>query len=188
MTHPSITPALERQSAGHRLQRTLTGAAIVAALFGALVSTGSPAMADSDDGSTIANVAVAPGITLTGLTPSFTLSGAPGATVTGLAAVSFNVETNNVAGYAVTVLSRSADMVSADQDNSDVIPIGTLKVRAEGGTLWSPLSNSVAVTVHSQANRSIDGGDVLRNEYQIRIPVVNADTYTATLDYVATTL
>jgi hypothetical protein len=41
---------------------------------------------------------------------------------------------------------------------------------------------------HSQSTRSANGGDDLSNDYQLRVPVVNEDTYSATLDYVATTL
>jgi hypothetical protein len=162
----------------------LAGLALAATLFGAM---GAPAGAISDAGTTTANVGVESGITLTGLTASFTLSGTPGATVTGDGVVEFNVETNNVAGYAVTVQSQSEAMVPTLPGNTDTIPIAALTVR-EGSDDYQDVSEADPVTVHTQDGRSLDGGDSLSNDYQIRVPVVNADTYSATLDYVATTL
>jgi hypothetical protein len=144
-----------------------------------------PAASAAPGGSTVANVGVDSGITMTGLTPSFLLTGTPGQTVTGLNEVTFNVETNNPTGYSVTVQSQTASMAPAGAGNLDTIPIAALTVRESNSTLFTPLSTGT-VTVHTQAGRSANGGDALSNDFRIRIPVVNADTYSATLDYVAT--
>ena len=144
--------------------------------------------ASTDPTPTTANVEVSSAITLTNLTPTFTLTGIPGQTVDNvLAPVTFNVLTNNTAGYAVTVQSETATMVPAIA-NGDSIAIAALGVRETGTTPYSPMSSTVPVTVHSQDTRSGLTGDALSNDYQITIPNVNSDTYTATLDYVATTL
>jgi hypothetical protein len=160
------------------------------ALTSGLAVSGITAMAGpasaAAGGGTTANVGVTSGITMTGLTPSFTLTGAPGATITGLGAVTFNVETNNPSGYAVTVVSATATMLPALPATTDNIPIGALTVRTSGSGTYVPMSAGTAVQVHTQPGRSLDGGDSLSNDYQIRIPVVAVDTYSATLNYVAT--
>jgi hypothetical protein len=160
-----------------------------AACFGVAAGPASAAPGDTSGQSTTANVAVTSGITMTGLTSSFLLSGTPGSTQTGIGAVTYNVETNNVAGYAVTVTSAADTMDPADTvGNLDRIPIGDLTVRESGGSGYTGLSSSDPVTVHSQSGRSANGGDDLSSDFQIRVPVVNTDTYSATLNYVATTL
>lgn len=187
----TTTPATATPShrTGRILRGTLLGAALAVAFVGA--NPGSASAQDSGD-STVGNVAVEGGITLTGLTPSFTLTGTPGETVTGDGAVEFNVETNNVAGYAVTVQSAAATMLPANTvTNTDSIAIGDLTVRESGAGAFTPMTASGAgapVVVHTQATRSANGGDDLSNDYQINVPTVNVDTYSATLDYVATTL
>jgi hypothetical protein len=170
----------------HKLvRRGLVGAALSAALCATAAGS---AFAQSSSGSTTANVAVQSGIALTGLTSSFTLTGAPGTTATDAGAVGFNVETNDVAGYAVTVQSAASTLAPQAVGNTDTIPISALTVRQSGGGSYQPLSNVAPVLVHSQSGRSANGGDNLSNDYQITVPVVNADTYTATLNYVATGL
>jgi hypothetical protein len=72
--------------------------------------------------------------------------------------------------------------------NTDAIPIADLTVRETGDTVFLPMSSTDPVSVHTQTGRSANGGDELSNDYEIRVPVVNVDTYTATLDYVASTL
>jgi hypothetical protein len=146
------------------------------------------ALADDDSGTTVVNVAVPSGITLTGLTPSFTLNGAPGSTITEIGAVDFNVETNNPAGYVVTVISETPTLTPQTPGNPDSIPVEVVTVRENGGGTFSPLSNTEPVVVHTQSTRSANGGDDLSNDYRLRVPVVNEDTYSATLDYIATTL
>lgn len=174
-----------------RCGAALRGMAVVGSLIALVcVGTGSASAAagGTDTGSTTANVEVATAIDLTGLTPSFSLSGLPGATVTGLGAVTMTVQTNNLAGYAVTVQSATATLSPAAPTNGDSIPIGALSVRETGSTAYTPLSNATATTVHTQAVRSAEGGDELSNDYQVVIPFVNEDTYTTTLNYIATTL
>ncbi len=162
-------------------------AAVTLLAFGAAA----PAFAAPGDTSvdtTIANVEVSSAIALNALTPSFTLVGLPGATVTGNGAVEFNVETNNAGGYAVTVQAEDDVLNPADTDNPDVIPIGNLRVRETGDGAFTSLNDAAAVTVHRQAVRSASGGDALSNDYQVSIPFVASDTYSVTLDYVATAL
>ncbi len=172
---------------GRLILRSAVGAGAVALLAVGLAGTASAA---EDTDSTDANVAVASSIVLSGLTTDFTLSGIPGATVAGPAAVIFNVETNNLAGYAVTVQSQTATMEATAAGNVDSIPIGALSVRETGTTPYFPVSEDPleTVTVHTQATRSAEFGDNLSNDYSVDIPFVNQDTYTATLDYVAATL
>ncbi|TDW24388.1 hypothetical protein [Kribbella kalugense] len=169
-------------------RRGLLGVAAVAALAcgGAGVAAAVPGV--GSPGSTEANVAVSSAIALTGLTPSFTLTGVPGATVTGLGAVTMNVATNNLAGYAVTVESATATMAAGAPTNLDSVPIGALSVRESATTNYAALSSTVVRTVHTQSTRSIEAGDTISNDYQVVIPFVNEDTYTATLNYIATTL
>jgi hypothetical protein len=158
-----------------------------------VVAAAGAASADpiTDTGSTTANVGVNSSITLSGLTPSFTLTGIPGDTVTADEAVGFTVETNNLAGYNVTVRSATATLVHTALGNADSIPIGALQVRetnlATPGA-FTPVLSTGTVTVHSQSTRSAEGGDELSNDYKVTIPFVNQDTYSATLNYVAGTL
>ena len=176
-----------RKMSGRRvLLRGAVGAAAVASLAVGLAGTASAA----PGGDTLANVGVDSAITMTGLTPSFTLTGIPGDTVdTALAPVTFNVQTNNIGGYSVTVESATATLAATTGGNTDSIPIGALSVRETGTTPFTALSNAATATVHSQATRSdlVDGDD-LSNDYQVVIPFVNSDTYTATLNYLASTL
>jgi hypothetical protein len=185
MTTPTPRSASTPIPGGRLVPRVLVGAVAIVAFAGA--SAGSASAVD-DTGSTDANVEVSSAITLTDLTPSFELSGIPGATVTGLVAVTYNVETNNVAGYSVTVQSQTSTMVANAVGNADSIPIADLTAREGGVGTYAALSNTAALTVHTQATRSAEGGDELATDFQMAIPFVNSDTYTATLDYVATTL
>jgi hypothetical protein len=177
-----------RNNAGRIALRGLVGAVAVTALASAVTSPVGAAPGDTAPGTTNGHVEVASAISLTGLTPDFTLSGLPGATVTGLGAVTFTVQTNNLAGYAVTVQSQTATLVAGAAGNTDSIPIGALSVSEGGAAAYAPLSNTSAVTVHSQTGRSAEGGDELVNDYQAVIPFVNEDTYSVVLNYIATTL
>lgn len=154
----------------------------------ALVAGGTlAANADTDTGSTEGHVEVSTAIALTGLTSDFTLTGIPGGVVTEAGAVEFTVTTNNLAGYSVTVQSATATLVADTVGNTDSIPIGNLSV-SEVGTTFTPLSSTVPFVVHTQSTRSAEGGDDLSNDYEVDIPFVNTDTYSATLNYIATTL
>src|SRR4051812_7719606 len=95
---------------------------------GQLSSQVTTAQADEDTGTTIANVAVGLAITLTDLTPTFTLSGLPGVTVTDGGAVTMRVATNNFAGYTVTVQPDSVNLDPTINGNDDVIPMSLLQV------------------------------------------------------------
>ena len=178
---PSL-PALGRTA----LTRCAVAGGTLALLFAGIAGTASAAPLTSTD-SVLANVEVSSLITLSALTTDFTLTGLPGATVASVGAVTMNVETNNTAGYTVTVQPADDVLVPADTAvNPDTIGIGALSVRETGTTGYTPLDNTTPTTVHGQATRSASGGDVISNDYSVAIPFVNADTYSVTLNYVAT--
>lgn len=174
---PNLKPAL-RISGG--LGLLLAGALLAA-------TAGGPAFAASSSGSTTARVTVNSTITLSALPASFTLTGNPSSTVTSNGAVTMNVLTDNLLGYTVTVQAAAATLTGSG-GNTDTIPIANLKVRETGGAVFTPLSNVAPTLVHSQVTRSGSSGDTISNDYQVVIPFVNADTYTVTLNYVASTL
>jgi uncharacterized repeat protein (TIGR01451 family) len=127
-------------------------------------------------------------ISLAMQTNGFTLTGPPLTTVEGAPGiVAMTVTTNSPTGYAVTVRSMTVNLLPADAGvNPDVIPASDLHVRRTGETTYKPLS-TVAVLVHGQAAPSAPGGDTLLNDYEVDIPPVRPDTYSTTLEYVATT-
>jgi hypothetical protein len=182
------SPTITTRSRRVVVRGIVGGAATLAFATGMLV----PALAapgDTDAHSTVANVHVTSAIAMTGTTANFTLTGLPGATVAQDGIVTFTVTTNDLAGYAVTVESATGTLLPADPvANTDTIPIGALSVRETGTTPYTPLDNASVVTVHTQAVRSAQIGDALSNDYRVIIPFVNEDTYTATLNYVATAL
>ncbi len=168
--------------------RVVGVASTVAGLVMAGTVSASAAPGNHSDDTTIANVQVTTAIVLSGLTPQFTLVGIPGATVLGNGEVTMNVATNNLAGYAVTVQATTPTLVATAAGNGDSIPIGALSVRETNVSGFTAMSDVVPATVHSQPTRSAQGGDTISNDYQVVIPFVNEDTYTTTLDYIATTL
>lgn len=177
-----------KQRTGRMVVRGAVGAAVIVLGVGGLAGTASAA--DTPPQQVDGNVAVSSSIVLSGLTPSFLLSGIPGATVEGAGIVDYTVTTNNVGGYAVTVQSQS-DTMAGTGANPDSIPIGALGARDTGATAYTPVAGPAALdgtTVHTQAIRSAESGDALSTDFQVVIPFVNSDTYTATLDYVASTL
>ena len=159
---------------------TAGGGLLVAAGLVTAMAVGPTAFADTAE--TTANAEVASTITLTG-DAAFTLAGAPGdATATTSA---LNAETNNDGGYTVTVLADGADLVPADPvANTDVIPVSSLEV-LNTDAAYAGLSTTVPVTVHTQADRSIEDGDALTASYQLTMPFVNADTYSGGLTFTA---
>jgi hypothetical protein len=181
----SSTSRFTRRRGPRLVGHGLVGVALAASVIA--ISAGS-ASAD-DDMNTTANAEVLSGITLTALTPSFTLTGTPGATVGTPTPVTYTVETNNSTGYTVTVQSATATMTPAISGNTDSIPIGVLTVRESGAGAFSPVTaiGGTAVVVHAQAIRSVDAGDNLSTDFRMRIPTVRADTYSATLNYLAAT-
>jgi hypothetical protein len=172
------------------IQRVKVAGGLFACAAGVALLTGagaSSASAATGTGSTTANAAVASSITLSGLTNAFTLSGAPNTTATTATPVTMRVTTNNAPGYAVTVQATAASMAAATAGNTDTIASSLLEVRETGTTAYSPLSATTPVTVHNQTSKSIAAGDPINNDYRMAIPFVNADTYSVTLTYIATT-
>jgi hypothetical protein len=175
--------------ASKRPGRVLTSVIVGAMAVLTLGAMAGNASAATDIGSTTANVQVSSSIVLSGGTAALTLTGAIRATVTQNAAVTMNVETNNLAGYTVTVQSSTATLAPPVHTivNPDSIPIAALTVRETGGSAFTALSNSAPVTVHTQTVRSANGGDTVSNDFRVVIPFVNQDVYSTTLNYVATT-
>ena len=194
MRIPLLTPvgvAATVTTTGPAGRRVLQGVIVAAAVSAIAVAMAGTAAAQTTPSQGVdGNVQVESAIALTGLTPSFQLTGLPGATVVGAGVVDFNVLTNNFGGYAVTV-QAGADVLAGDTPtNPDTIPISALSVRETGTTTFTPLSATVPVTVHSQVTRSAvtGAGDALENDYQVVIPIVNEDNYDVTINYVATAL
>jgi len=171
----------------HVVRGLLTTAAL-AALVGAGALPASAAPGDVSRATTVVNVGVSSAINLTGLTPSFALNGLPGTTVAHSNVVEMTVATNNATGYAVTVQAERDTLDPSRAGNPDSIPIAALHVREANTTAYTSVNNTTPVTVHTQATRSAVGGDAIRNDYSVDIPFVNDDTYSVTLDYVATAL
>lgn len=160
----------------------------VATVIGGLATGANAIPGQTATASTEANVIVGSSISLTNIVPSFSLTGNPGETIsTTVPPVTMTVTTNNNEGYAVTVEPRTATLNPTTPGNTDTIPIGDLEVR-EGTTPFTPLVFGTPVQVHSQVVPSAELGDTITNEFQITIPFVIPDTYSAVLDYVATTL
>ena len=154
--------------------------------LGSIAVMAADAQASTSSGSTIANVTVGSTIVLSNLTPSFTLTGNPGDTPS--AHVTMTVTTNNFAGYTVTVQAASATLAPTIGGSNASIPIADLDVRETTVGTYGPMSSLTPVQVHSQSVASASGGDTVSNDYQMTIPFVRADTYTVTLNYIATTL
>lgn len=137
----------------------------------------------ADTATTTADAEVTSTITLSG-DGAFAISGAPGDVAT--ATSGLTATTNNTAGYNVTVLAEGADLLPADtMTNGDKIPVTSLQVADSGSTLTA-LSTTEAVTVHTQAAKSADTGDVLTANYSLAMPFVNADIYSGDLTFTAT--
>jgi hypothetical protein len=182
----TVPPRFEASSSTRRLGRGLAVAAaagLLAAVAAQLPAAAAPGDRSAD--TTIANVGVSSSITLAGLTPSFALNGAPDDTVTSTNAVSYSVLTNNVGGYTVGV-TAAADALLPVGDSTDSIPIENLAVRPNGADDFTPLSSTDAVTLRDKATRSDAAGDSYSDDYQVDIPFVADDTYSVTLNYVAT--
>ncbi|GAA3200063.1 hypothetical protein [Actinocorallia longicatena] len=175
----------------HLFQRLCGGGAALALAAALAAAPLSPVSADTDAGNTIVTVQVDTAITLTALTSSFALTGIPGETpTTGATPVTMTVTTNNLAGYNVTVQAAAANLVGAlAPTNTDVIPVSSLQVDGpvQGGT-YASISNTTPLVVATKPAASAVGGDEIDNNYRITIPFVEPDSYTGTLNYIATTL
>lgn len=124
-------------------------------------------------------------IGLSGLTSSFDLAGLSDTTVTANGAVTMTVTTNSTGGYQVGVQAESPTLVGATPGNADTIPIAALLVRQSGTSLFEPMSATAPLVVHSQTRPSSPGGDAVSNDFRIQIPFVSTDTYSTTLDCIA---
>lgn len=178
-----LTPA---RTSSPVLRRGLALAATAGLLAVASQLPAAAAPGDTSADTTVANVAVSSAITLEGLTPSFTLTGLPGATVAEADAVAYTVLTNNVGGYTVSVQADAAELTPAGT-STDTIPVTDLSVRPGGSTsAFTSLSNTSPITLHDQGTRSAQAGDGYTDDYQIDIPFVADDIYSVTLNYIAT--
>jgi hypothetical protein len=144
------------------------------------------AQAVTSSGSTVANVTVNSAITLSNLPASFTLTGIPGDTPS--TTITMTVTTNNFLGYSVSVEAAAANLAPSIVGSTAVIPVGALAVRETTVGIYTPLSSTTPRVVHSQPTASASSGDTVSNDYQATIPFVRQDTYSGTLNYVATTL
>ncbi|MGW4424463.1 hypothetical protein [Streptosporangium sp. NPDC004631] len=172
-----------------RVRPLLVGLLVAGATVGGLSGRTAPARADTDTGSTTANVQVGLSITLSELSPSFTLTGNPGAAVTTGTPVTMRVTTNNFAGYNVTVQPAAATLVGAIVGNTDSIPMTLLEVNgpAQAGT-FAALTPDTPLEVARKTSASDPDGDVINHNYRITVPFIRPDTYSGTINYVTTTL
>ncbi len=149
-------------------------------------TVGSNCQTGSGDPGCAASTSVAArSITLSGLTPSFTLTGLPGSTVQQEGAVGMTVTTNSTGGYAVTVRSTT-DVLTGSGSSTDTIPVGQLGVRGTAPRGYVPLSRTAPVTVHTSTGPTSAGGDAISNDYRVTVPDVTSGTYTTELEYIAT--
>jgi len=186
-TAVQTSPATPTRRTGRLVLGGFLSVAIAAASVAMMGGSASAAPGDQSTDTVTANVGVESSIALTGLTSSFTLNGLPGATVTDAEAVMMNVNTNNIAGYTVTVQAATSALVGDIGTNTDTIPISALSVVDSSGD-FAPLSVSDPVTVYQKTARSATDGDSIVNGYRVAIPFVNDDVYSGTLNYIATTL
>ena len=173
-----------------RARCALSAVAVTGAAVTGIGASEAMAKADTDSDITMANVGVGSLITLTGLTDSFALSGAPGETpTTGGTPVTMTVTTNNFAGYTVTVEPASTTLEPAASGNPDTIGTGLLQVRGSvQAGFYTALTPGTPLTVARKTSASGAGGDTVNNDYRITIPAVRPDAYSGPLNYVAATL
>lgn len=194
-TNEAATPATARKPGrAWRLGAATTAGAIAVALAPAALALAVPTISaklgasdPSSTQTTTANVSVGQAIVLSGLTPSFILSGLPGDTVTNFGAVSMNVLTNNATGYNVTVQAVGPNLTAT---GGGTIPVTDLLVNDSnvGGTAgFIPISSTTATQVYRQPGPTGDQGDTVTNDYRITIPTVATGVYSGTLNYVAST-
>jgi hypothetical protein len=172
-----------------RKTAAVSAASLVAAsglAFTAVMARAPEAQASTSGGTTTGTVTVGSTITLSALSPTFALSGLPGATPS--TTVTMTVTTNNFAGYTVTVQPEAATLTPTIVGSTDSIPFTSIQVRETGTTTYHPLIIGTPVEVYRQTTASAQAGDPLSNDYTLTIPFVRADAYTGKIDYVATTL
>ncbi|MEU4829853.1 putative Ig domain-containing protein [Streptosporangium sp. NPDC023615] len=143
-------------------------------------------VAGTDPGCSVQTAVAATSITLNDLDEAFTLRGTPNSTVTVDQAVTMTVITNNFDGYVVTVRAVTPAFTSNQPGNDVTIPIGNLRVREHGTSVFLPLSSTVPTLVHEQPVPSAPDGDAIGNDFEADIPFVPVGTYSATLTYAVT--
>lgn len=173
-----------------RVRRLVAGTAIAAvALTGFVGLAGSASAAPGD--SVDVSVEVGSVLDLVISTDDFELNGPAGATVDLTGAVAYTVTTNNNTGYSVTV-EASADVLTgaSTADGTDTIPVGAITVEQADSIVDGPQPiegpTGDPVELHTQATRSLAAGDNFSNDYSIVIPFVTPDTYSVSLNYLAT--
>jgi hypothetical protein len=155
---------------------TVMGAALLVVPVGA-------ASADTS-GSVEAEIVIASGLLLVGLPSGVSLTGQPGDLASETVPFTYQVFSNDMAGYTVTVQAAEDKMYAG---SSDFITVDRLEVQDGAVTpshSWTAMSSLSAVSVYSRASRSETDGDNLSTNFQMSLPVVAAGTYTMTLDYV----
>ncbi len=149
-------------------------------------AVGSNCAAGSDAAGCVSSTSIAARtISLSNLTPSFTLSGLPSTTVTQEEAVSMTVTTNSVSGYTVS-LRATGNALTGTAGNADTIPISRLLVRNSSTDAYQPVPTAEPLTIYRKNSASGGGGDAVSNDYQVEIPDVASDTYSTTIEYIAT--
>lgn len=142
--------------------------------------------AGSGDGRCASATTVTPvSITLSGVTASFTPTGAPHTTVSTNTAVQLEVSTNSLSGYRVSLQVPSGSLTSVTPGGTAKIPVGSLGVRETGTSAFQALSAGGALVVHEQTAASAVGGDSVSTDSRVQVPFVPPGTYTGALDYVA---
>jgi hypothetical protein len=169
-------------SRNRNARRIVLSGCVAVATLGALVCVSTGTAAAATGGDTIANVDVGSALTLTDLTPTFTLTGVAGSIPT--ADVTYTVTTNNLDGYTVSV-SSATDALNPPVEtpvNPDTIPIASLLANGD-----AMVTAPATLTVQTKTTRSALDGDAYTDTYSMTIPDVNSDTYTATLSYLVAT-
>ena len=137
------------------------------------------------------SVAVASSIAFT-IAPDFALTDGPTAITTGsdvTGSVDWTVTTNSETGYSVTFAPVGVNMVGTS-GNTDVIALSTVTWDdAQNGIAGATLPAAITASnaIWTQDTRSSVGGDNHTNDFALTVPFVNSDTYSATLDYLAST-
>ncbi|WP_329426066.1 putative Ig domain-containing protein [Streptosporangium sp. NBC_01495] len=150
-------------------------------------TTGSTCPVGGTDPACSVLIAVTPtSITLENLTSAFTMAGRPNSTVRNNGAVSMTVITNSFDGYIVTVRADSTELTSNEPGNTATIPVGNLRVRESGTSVFHDISPVTPVLVHEQDVASAPNGDAIVNDFEADIPFIPIGSYSATLTYVAT--
>jgi len=141
----------------------------------------------SGNGCGLAIVATVPTMTLSSLTPGFSLGGLPGTTAELDDAVTMTVTTNSPNGYSVTAQAVDPALTSV-VGNGESIPIADLEAREHGATTFAPLSVGTPLAVHSQNHPSALRGDTIGTDYEVLIPNVVSGAYSGSVEYMAMAL